>query len=146
METLSHGVKKKNICHKHFIWRFSFILLSKLASVKKKSFLSVSALSRVNYSDVLPWQSGQPNGEEKQPCGLLTSAGRLFDMTCSEKVCFNCHFKKASHFTLRGLCDDSMLDKRYTMSFSSFDERYSFKVGRNINHILKYPSEHSLNF
>ena len=71
----------------------------------------------------------RPNGEEKQSCGLLDGEGKLFDMACSEKICFNCHFTRASHYKLRGLCEDSDLDDKFTMDYADFEGRYSFKVG-----------------
>ena len=50
------------------------------------------------------------------------------DMDCEVEVCFNCYFKRASHFQLRGLCFDSKIDRRYTMNFDIFEQRYTFKV------------------
>ena len=62
------------------------------------------------------WDPGQPNGQELQKCAMYNAkSGKFYDDACSFKLCFMCSWSSKPKFTLKGLCDDSKIDRHYVL-------------------------------
>ena len=64
-----------------------------------------------------PWSDGYPNGGTSRNCAVMFTAGGVWDWFCQiskkEKVACACKFVNKPYVTLRGLCEDSNLERVY---------------------------------
>lgn len=69
-----------------------------------------------------PWSSSEPNGEDKENCGIIDSEKNSWDdVTCSRSFCIVCDLPIHLSFVVRGLCLDSLLDTHYSWARKSSD-------------------------
>merc|ERR550534_898659 len=93
-------------------------------------------------AEFLPWQDGQPNGEELESgvaIHTLRMPNAYRDVEEDERLCAACKIKKDFVLQMRGACKDSMLDTKYQIrNVDSF-------VGLNgfTSTMIRYNNDHS---
>ena len=64
-----------------------------------------------------PWNIGEPNGEERENCGVISSSTNLWeDWPCSSQHCIICDAPSYITYVLRGLCESTLLDTHFAWS------------------------------
>ena len=60
------------------------------------------------------WHYGEPNGREFENCSSYSKTGQFVDVTCEDYLaCFVCLWRNEPTFTLRGLCEETKIDRDY---------------------------------
>ena len=62
------------------------------------------------------WNSRSPNGGDLEKCtGFVANNCKYFDCPCNYETCFICAWKDTPVFTLRGLCANTDVDRKYVL-------------------------------
>ena len=70
-----------------------------------------------NQSRSILWEKSEPSATRKENCIALFNQDGLFrDVPCYNKYSAICDMTTAPLFTIRGLCQESLFDRRYTLT------------------------------
>ena len=74
------------------------------------------------------WMVGKPNGDKAENCAAVQVARDLWnDAVCTRQYCSFCELERAPDVQIRGLCDGSNFDRRYSWVQPTGDQRHSFR-------------------
>ena len=68
-----------------------------------------------------PWGSGEPNGNERENCGVINSDNEWEDWPCSSQHCIICESPSHINYIVRGLCESTLLDTQFAWSVMERD-------------------------
>ena len=75
-----------------------------------------------------PWSSGQPNGQEIENCGVISSDTNEWESwSCLSQHCIICDAPSHITYVLRGLCKSTLFDTHFAWSSEKSD--YDFIRG-----------------
>ena len=87
-------------------------------------------------SHFAPWFVGKPNGERRENCVQVDGTRHSWnDVICHRPYCGFCQLEHAPEVQIRGLCEDSIFDNRYSWIRPFNGERHAF---RGFLHSLLY--------
>ena len=83
-----------------------------------------------------PWFVGKPNGERRENCVQVDGTRHSWnDVICHRPYCGFCELEHSPEVQIRGLCDESIFDNRYSWIRPFNGERHAF---RGFLHSLLY--------
>ena len=76
----------------------------------------------------VPWSLGKPNGGRAENCGLVRKGKNVWnDAPCELEYCGFCQLEKAPDLQIRGLCDKTKFDLRYSWTWTYTNDRHAFR-------------------
>ena len=79
-------------------------------------------------SGFVPWDVSKPNGGRLENCAEVQGSRDLWnDIWCLRRICGFCELESGPDLQVRGLCEDSKFDKRYSWTWGFANERHSFR-------------------
>ena len=95
---------------------------------------------KLSNSNFVPWFVGKPNGEKLENCVEVEGVRNAWnDVICHRPYCGFCEFEQAPDVQIRGLCQKSKFDQRYSWVQTEGDERFRFRG--YLNSLLQWNGE-----
>ena len=89
-------------------------------------------LKELNMS--VAWKKGEPNGGISENCALMEKDHGFVDVSCDRQVCGICDLPMSPLFQMKGLCQKSNFDFKYSWTgeySDDQDKKYTFVGVRN---------------
>ena len=78
-------------------------------------------------SKFVPWAMGKPNGGRLENCIVVGGSGLWNDVGCNGGLCGFCRLNAAPDLQIRGLCEDTKFDLRFSWTWDFINHRHGFR-------------------